>query len=130
MRMGSGGSGTLPRLSRDYPEIIRIGLRWERYAPEIIPRSPTMPEQHACAHHGARSLPHRYAPEVSAIIEAAYIACQRFVFLGQPPGAPGPYAIHFGTEWRSDATHGPEQRRADGDKKQDWRRRTIRRVAL
>jgi hypothetical protein len=106
------------------------GLRWERYAPEIIPRSPTMPEQHACAHHGARSLPHRYAPEVSAIIEAAYLAYQRFVFLGQPQGAPGPYAIHFGTEWRSDATHGPEQRRADGDKKQDWRRRTIRRVAL
>jgi hypothetical protein len=89
-----------------------------------------MAEQHACAHHGARSLPHRYAPEVSAIIEAAYLAYQRFVFLGQPPGAPGPYAIHFGTEWRSDATHGPEQRRADGDKKQDWRRRTIRRVAL
>jgi hypothetical protein len=123
----------IPRLSRDYPEIIprsADGLRWERYAPDTLPRSPTTPEQHAGAHHGARSLPHRYAPEVSAIIEAAYLAYQRFVFLGQPPGAPGPYAIHFGTEWRSDATHGPEQRRADGDKKQDWRRRTIRRVAL
>ena len=72
----------------------------------------------------------RYAPEISAIIEAAYLAYQRFVFLGQPEGAPGPYAIHFGTEWHREATHGPEQRRADGDKKQDWRRRTIRRVAL
>ena len=68
--------------------------------------------------------------EISAIIEAAYLACQRFVFLGKPHLAPGPYAIHFGTEWHPEATHGPEQRRADGDKKQDWRRRTIRRVAL
>ena len=63
-------------------------------------------------------------------LENAYLAYQRFVFIGQPPGAPGPYCIHFGSQWHRDAPHKPEQRRADGDKKQDWRRRSIRRVAV
>ena len=71
-----------------------------------------------------------YALDTSAIIEAAYQEYQRFVFIGTPKGAPGPYCIHFGQQWHRDAPHEPEQRRADADKEQAWRRRAIRRVPL
>jgi hypothetical protein len=76
----------------------------------------------------------RYSPELSAVIESAYQDYQRFVYLGQPEGAPGPYFIDFGKECE-DQNYGwpktrgwPEQRRADADKEQLWRRRTVRRV--
>ena len=89
------------------------------------------PSDGATLSYGAELRWRRYAPEISEIVENAYLAYQRFVFIGQPPGAPGPYCIHFGRQWHRDcASHEPEQRRADGDKKQDWRRRSIRRVAV
>jgi hypothetical protein len=72
----------------------------------------------------------KYDPEISAMIENSYQQYQRYAFIGKPEGAPGPYCIHFGTEWDPEAKHKPEQRRADADKKQEWRRRAIRRVAL
>jgi hypothetical protein len=76
----------------------------------------------------------RYSPEVSDVIESAYQDYQRFVYLGQPGGARGPYFIDFGKECE-DEKYGwpktlgwPEQRRADPDKDQLWRRRAVRRV--
>jgi len=71
-----------------------------------------------------------YAPETSAIIEAAYQQYQRFVFIGTPSGAPGPYCIHFGRQWLRESSHEPQQRRADADKEQAWRQRSVRRVPL
>jgi len=81
-----------------------------------------------------------YDASTSTLIEEAYLQYQRFVFIGQPSGAPGPYAIHFGREWdesvkvtpqegHTPCVLKPEQRRADADKEQGWRRRAVRRVA-
>jgi len=79
-----------------------------------------------------------YDPTTSELIERAYQHYQRFVFLGKSTDAPGPYMIYFATEWKKEADHyhgcrgapceGPEQRRADPDKEQGWRRRAVRRV--
>jgi len=69
----------------------------------------------------------RYDSKTSALIEAAYQEYQRYVFIGTPQGARGPYCIHFGTAWHKDAGHGPQQRSADGEKNPGWRQRAIRR---
>ena len=37
------------------------------------------------------------------MIENSYQQYQRYAFIGKPEGAPGPYCIHFGTEWDLDA---------------------------
>lgn len=76
----------------------------------------------------------RYSPETSAMIEVAYQEYQRFVFIGTPTGAPGPYCIDFmgmcdPSLKKDDGTlMMPLQRRADPDKEQAWRRRAVRRV--
>jgi len=68
----------------------------------------------------------RYDSKTSALIEAAYQQGKPRVFIGTPQGAPGPYCIHFGTACNKDAGHGPQQRRADGEKA-GWQQRAIRR---
>jgi len=77
----------------------------------------------------------RHPDEINEIIESAYLDYQRFAFIGRPEGAPGPYFIDFGSEcedttwgWPRTCGHGPQQRRADSDQKQDWRMRAVRRV--
>jgi hypothetical protein len=71
----------------------------------------------------------RYETSVSQVIEGAYQSYQRFVFIGKPAGADGPaYFIDFGDLCDPQIEEGPEQRRADADKEQAWRRRAVRRV--
>jgi len=75
----------------------------------------------------------RYDDDRSAVIEDAYQSFQRFVFIGKPDGAEGPYFIDFGQLCDEDLVpmhgqNGPEQRRADSDRAQGWRRRAVRRV--
>ena len=65
----------------------------------------------------------------SKVIEDAYQSYQRFGFIGKPADAPGPYFIDFGNECDAELEHRPEQRRADSDKEQAWRRRAVCRVA-
>lgn len=73
----------------------------------------------------------QFDPETSELIEKAYMQYQRFVFIGAPAGAPAPYAIHFGKEWNPDKSDkNPEQRRADANKEQEWRRRAVRRMPV
>lgn len=77
----------------------------------------------------------RYPDQISDLIEAAYQDYQRIAFLGEL--APGqPYYIDFGT-WCEDPApgeggpappDGPEQRRADGNRTEAWKRRAVRRV--
>lgn len=71
----------------------------------------------------------RYPANLSKIIEGAYQAYQCYAFLGQPEGAPGPYIVDFGSEFDPGRENHPEQRRADADKEQAWRRRAVRRMA-
>ena len=71
-----------------------------------------------------------YDAVASKVIEDAYQSYQRFAFIGKPAGAPGPYFIDFGNECDAELEHRPEQRRADSDKEQAWRRRAVRRVAV
>lgn len=75
-----------------------------------------------------------YPKEVSDVIEAAYQEYQRYVYIGKPPGAPGPYYIDFQSWCREGLQRkdhsGPEQRRADADREQDWKRRSVHRVQV
>jgi len=69
-----------------------------------------------------------YPDEICEVIESAYQDYQQFVFIGQPGDADGPLMIDFGSEGDAKLTNRmPEQRRADSDKEQEWRRRAVRR---
>jgi len=70
----------------------------------------------------------RYAPMISELIENAYQEYQRFCFIGVTHGA-APYYIDF-RGLCNKGSGNAEQRRADADKEQAWRRRTVRRVAV
>lgn len=73
----------------------------------------------------------QYEASISNVIEGAYQSYQRFVFIGKPAGADGPaYFIDFGDLCDPRINEGPEQRRADADKAQSWRRRAVRRVKI
>jgi hypothetical protein len=106
---------------RDYGGVTAGAVRWE-YNNE--------PSDGSTLSYSGSLIWVAYAEEISKVAEDAYQAYQRFAFVGRPEGAPGPYFIDFGSECDPKLDCLPEQRRADGDKGQAWRRRAVRRVPV
>ncbi|CAJ1398941.1 unnamed protein product [Effrenium voratum] len=66
-----------------------------------------------------------YGQDISQAIEGAYLAYQRFCFIGDLGG--NPYVIDF-QSWCNAGGEGPIQLRADSGNQEGWRQRAIRRV--
>ena len=66
----------------------------------------------------------------SALIEEGFQHHQKYVFIGTPTGASGPYVIDFRNMYDSNIDGGPIQVRTDGDHEQAWRQRAVRRVRI
>jgi hypothetical protein len=73
LRMGSGGSGTLPRCSRDYPEIIPRSADGLRWERYAPEMLPRLSRDHPeiCGWAPVGAVRSRYAPEISDHARAA-----------------------------------------------------------